>query len=281
MTPTPRTIKSIFNAYYALMTTYRGEIFLWALATSLPLIMMGIWVQAGASGAFAGFTSADAVRYFVAVFVVRQLSICWVVYEFEYNVVSGRLSAMLLQPIDPIWRYILMHAGEQATRLPFSLIFIGLSLFIFPEALYVQDAAGQPTDELWLPQWWRVLLAIACGYLAFMLRFFIAYSISMAAFWIERISALEGINYLPYLFLSGLIVPLQTLPDWLQSIILWTPYPYMLWFPAQLIAASPEAMPPAMILRGLATILGWIVIFALIQRLLWRRGLRHYSAMGA
>lgn len=277
MTAPLRTIKAFFNAYYALMTAYRGEIFLWAIATSLPLIMMGVWVQAGASGAFEGFTSVDAARYFIGVFIFRQLTICWVIYEFEWNVVSGRLSAWLLHPVDPIWRYIMMHAGEQFTRLPFSLLFIGLSLFIFPEALW----GGEGRPGLWLPEWWRFLLAIFCGYLAFLLRFFIAYTISMAAFWIERVSALEGINYLPYLFLSGLVVPLQTLPGWLQSLILWTPYPYVLWFPAQLIAAPPEAMPVPMILRGLATIACWLAVFTLIQRLLWRRGLKHYSAMGA
>lgn len=259
------------------MTTYRAEIFLWALATSLPLIMMGIWVQAGASGAFSGFTSVDAARYFIGVFIFRQLTICWVIYEFEWNVVSGRLSPMLLHPVDPIWRYIMMHAGEQFTRLPFSVVFISLSLFIFPEALW-GDGEGH---GLWLPQWWRVLLAIGFGYVAFLLRFFIAYTISMFAFWVERVSALEGLNYIPYLFLSGLVVPIQTLPEGLQELILWTPYPYVLWFPAQLIAAPPEAMPPAMILRGLVTITAWLAVFFVLQRILWRRGLRHYSAMGA
>ena len=277
MTPTPRAIKAYFNAYYALMTAYRGEIFLWAIATSLPLIMMGVWVKAGDSGAFTGFTSVDAARYFIGVFIFRQLTICWVIYEFEYNVVSGRLSAMLLHPIDPVWRYILMHAGEQACRLPFSLIFIGLSLFIFPEALW-----GDGSEHgLWLPQWWRVLLAVGCAYLAFLLRFFIAYTISMLAFWVERVSALEGVNYLPYLFLSGLVVPIHTLPPQLQELILWTPYPYVLWFPAMLIAAPPEAMPPAMIVRGLLTLTAWLAVFVFLSRVLWRRGLHHYSAMGA
>ncbi|MFN3166764.1 MAG: ABC transporter permease [Phycisphaeraceae bacterium] len=276
MTPTPRTIQSLFSAYYALMSTYRAEIFLWALATSLPLIMMGVWVQAGASGAFAGFTSVDAARYFIGVFIFRQLTICWVIYEFEYNVVSGRLSALLLQPLNPIWRYILMHGGEQACRLPFSVIFIGLSLFIFPDALW-----GSGEQGVWLPSWWRIGLAIACGYLAFLLRFFIAYTISMLAFWVERVSALEGINYLPYLFLSGLVVPIQTLPAGLQDAILWTPYPYVLWFPAMLVAAPPEAMPPDMIARGIATIAAWLIVFSLLQRVLWNRGLKHYSAMGA
>ena len=277
MTPTPRITKAYFNAFYALMTTYRAEIFFWAIATSLPLIMMGIWVQAGASGAFAGFSSVDAARYFIGVFIFRQLTICWVIYEFEWDVVSGRLSSMLLHPVNPLWRYILLHAGEQFTRLPFSVLFIGLSLFIFPEALWGSDER----PGLWLPQWWRVLLAIACGYLAFLLRFFISYTISMLAFWIERVSALENLNYMPYLFLSGLVVPIQTLPPELQEVILWTPYPYILWFPAMLIAAPPEAMPSEMIARGLLTITGWIALFAIIQQVLWRRGLKHYSAMGA
>ena len=150
MTPTPRITKAYFNAFYALMTTYRAEIFFWAIATSLPLIMMGIWVQAGASGAFAGFSSVDAARYFIGVFIFRQLTICWVIYEFEWDVVSGRLSSMLLHPVNPLWRYILLHAGEQFTRLPFSILFIGLSLFIFPEALWGSDER----PGLWLPQWW-------------------------------------------------------------------------------------------------------------------------------
>ncbi len=277
MNPTPRTIKALFNAYYALMSEYRGEIFLWALATSLPLIMMGIWVQAGESGAFAGFSSVDAARYFIGVFIFRQLTICWVIYEFEWNLVSGRLSAMLLHPVNPVWRYILMHAGEQFTRLPFGILFIGLSLFIFPQALWGSE--DQP--GLWLPQWWRVLLAIGFGYAAFLLRFFLAYTTAMLAFWVERVSALEGINYLPYLFLSGLVVPIHTLPPWLQDIVLWTPYPYILWFPAQLIAAPPEAMPPSLIIRGLLTLTLWLSLFIVLSRILWKRGLRHYSAMGA
>ena len=277
MTPTPRIMKAYFNVFYALMTTYRAEIFFWAIATSLPLIMMGVWVQAGASGAFEGFTSVDAARYFIALFVIRQLTICWVIYEFEFSVVSGRLSAWLLHPVDPSWRFVMMHAGEQATRMPFSLIFIGPSLFIFPEALW----GGEGREGLWLPQGWRVLLAIFCGYLAFLLRFLIQYTTAMLAFWIERVSALDAINMLPYVFLSGLIVPIHTLPPALQEVILWTPFPYMLWFPAMLIAAPPEVMPAELIVRGLITIACWLGVFLLISRLLWKRGLQHYSAMGA
>ena len=272
-----RIMKSYLGAYYALMTAYRAEIFLWAIATSLPIIMMGVWHQAAASGTFVGFTALDAARYFIAVFMVRQLTICWVIYEFEYNVVSGKLSAMLLHPVDPIWRFIAMHAGEQGSRIPFGIVLVAMCFFIMPDALW--GSADQP--GVWLPAWWRVLLALLACYGAFLLRFFIQYTTAIAAFWIERVSALEGINYLPYIFLSGMTVPIHLLPGPVQSLVLLTPFPYMLWFPAQLIAAPPGSITAVFVLRGFSVLAGWGVFFFIINRWMWRKGLRHYSAMGA
>lgn len=274
---TPRTLRVYLTAFYALMVEYRAEIFLWAIATSLPLIMMGVWIEAADSGKFAGFTPLDAARYFIAVFVVRQITICWVIHDFEYLVVSGKLSPMLLHPIDPIYRFILMHLGEHGARAPFGVLLVVLCFVIVPDALL--GNADQP--GAWLPAWWRILLALVASYGAFLLRFIIQYTTAIAAFWVERVSALDGINYLPYIFLSGLTVPIHLLPDYLQHIVLWTPFPYMLWFPAQLVAAPAEQITAAFVIRGFATLAGWGVVIFIVNRWLWKRGLKHYSAMGA
>ncbi|MEM9020883.1 MAG: ABC-2 family transporter protein [Planctomycetota bacterium] len=259
------------------MSVYRAEIFLWMIATSLPLIMMGVWVEAGSSGRFAGFTSVDAARYFIAVFIVRQLTICWVIHEFEWNVVSGKLSSLLLHPIDVAWRFVAMHIGEQVTRLPFGAVMVGLCFLVIPDALV--GNADRP--GWWLPAWWQVGLALLATYAAFTLRFAMQYTTALGAFWVERVSALDGLFYLPYLFLSGMIVPLQVLPAPVADAVLWTPFPYLLWFPAQLLAAPGDTMSPGEIARGFAMITGWIVVFITLNRLLWHRGLKHYSAMGA
>lgn len=275
--PSPRVLRAYLSVYFALMSAYRAEIFLWAIATSLPIIMMGVWFEAAESGAFAGFTGVDAARYFIAVFIVRQITICWVIHDFEYNVVSGKLSPMLLHPVDPIYRFILMHLGEQGARLPFGAILVGLCFVIVPQALWGSDA--QP--GVWLPVWWQLLLGIAACYGAFLLRFFIQYTTAMFAFWIERVAALDGINYLPYIFLSGLTVPIQVLPEKVQTVVLWTPFPYMLWFPAQLLSAPSETISAAFVLRGFGVLFAWTIVFFILNRWLWRKGLKHYSAMGA
>ncbi len=270
-----RRARVLLGVYYALMIEYRGEIVMWAVATTLPLIMMGVWMPAGATGRFP-LSEAEMVRYFIAVFVIRQFSVVWVIHDFEWHVVTGRLSPLLLQPIDPAWRFLAGHLSEQGARLP---IVIGLLLLcgvLFPAAW--QDP-GIDGPTVWLPAWWQVGLFVAAVYAAFALRFLIQYCLSMLAFWFERVMAIEGINFIPYLFLSGLLAPLEVFPDAVRTAALFTPFPYMVWFPAKLLI-DPN-VEPAMIAASFAIILAWSVALLALNRWLWRRGLRHYSAMGA
>jgi len=268
-----RQAKTLTGVNYALMLTYRGEIFLWAIVTALPLIMMGLWVEAGRSGEFA-LSATDLARYFVVVFFIRQFTVVWVIYEFEFHVVTGRLTPLLLRPLDPMWHYLALHHGEQLARLPFVALLVFVAGFIFPEAFL--GSAEQP--GVWLPELWRIAVFALLLPLVFILRFLIAYCLSMLAFWMERVTAFEGLNYLLYLFLSGMVAPLEEFePQVIKEIVLWTPFPYMVWFPAQvLVGGAPVDIP-----RGVAILVGWIVALWLLSRWLWRRGLKRYSAMGA
>ena len=156
---------------------------------SLPIIMMGIWIQAAESGKFA-FKSVDFARYFFAVFLTRQITIVWVIYEFEKEVLEGKLSPKLLQPLDPVWHHVANHLGERLARMPFVLI---LSIFFF--VLYPQ--------AFWLPSIANLLLFILAAIMAFALRFIIQYTFAMFAFWTERAAALESLWLLYFVFLSG------------------------------------------------------------------------------
>lgn len=269
-----RWFRGYFVSFYALMNEYRAELLLWAIATGLPLIMMGIWVEAGESGKFENFSAADAARYFIAVFIIRQITIVWVIYEFEWMVVSGRLSNLLMHPVDPTWRFILMHVSEQAARIPLVIPLVGLCLWLQPEAIWGVDDAGEAT--VWLPSATNVLMACVAVVMAFLMRFYLQYTIAILAFWFERVNAIESINMIPYTFLSGLVIPLHTLDPAVMDVIKWTPFPHMLWFPAQLLSGGEVDAVFSFAVLG-----GWLVLFYVINRIVWHRGLKHYSAMGA
>ncbi|MDJ0704193.1 MAG: ABC-2 family transporter protein [Leptolyngbyaceae cyanobacterium MO_188.B28] len=257
-----RIVRTLLSVYYAYMVEYRAELLLWVLSGTFPLILMGIWAQASESGLLT-FQSEEFVRYFLAVFIVRQFTVVWVIWEFEREVLEGKLSAYLLQPIDPVWRHFFGHIAERFARLPFAFILIALFFWLYPQALWVPSPVG-------------LGLGLAAIALAFSLRFLMQYTFALCAFWTERASAIEQFWFLFYLFLSGMIAPLEMFPDAVREAVLWTPFPYLIYFPASLLVGLP--VDPW---RGLFTMLGWGAFFFLVNRWLWRRGLRQYSGMGA
>lgn len=257
-----RTARTLLSVYYAYMVEYRAELILWVLAGSLPLILMGVWMEASQGGQF-GLSPVEFARYFLAVFLVRQFTIVWVVWDFERDVVEGKLSSRLLQPLDPGWHYFASHLGERFARVPFAFVLVGLFFWLYPQAF-------------WLPSLGDFLLGALATALAFVLRYVMQYTVSMLAFWIEKASAIEQIWFLIYLFFSGVVAPLEVFPPLARQIVEWTPLPYLVYFPASIFVGLPGNR-----LHGFLITLAWIVLFFWLNRWLWRRGLRHYSGMGA
>ncbi|MBC6418901.1 MAG: ABC-2 family transporter protein [Prochloron sp. SP5CPC1] len=253
---------ALLSVYYAHMVEYRAELFLWALSGSLPIILMGVWTTAAEEGNF-GLEPMDFARYFISVFIVREFTVVWVIWEFEKEVVEGKLSFALLQPIDPVWRHVAMHLSERFARLPIILFLVGFFFLLYPEAI-------------WFPSIPNIFLCIIATAMAFTLRFLLQYTLAMFAFWTERAAALEQISFLFYLFLSGLIAPLEVFPPLIREIALWTPFPYFIHFPAALIIGLPVNFQQAM-----SAMLAWGVLFFFLNRWLWRRGIKKYSGMGA
>ncbi|MDZ8106100.1 MAG: ABC-2 family transporter protein [Nostoc sp. DedQUE12a] len=257
-----RKALTFLSVYYAYMVEYRAELLLWVLAGTLPIILMGIWIQAAQGGRF-GLSPVDFARYFITVFIVRQFTVAWVIWDFEREVVEGKLSPRLLQPIDPVWHHLAGHISERFARLSFAFLLVGLFFILYPQAF-------------WLPSLSQILLFILAVALAFTLRFIIQYTFAMLAFWTERASALENFWLLFYLFLSGLIAPLEVFPEPVRKIVMFTPFPYLVDFPASILVGLP-----ADVWRGFFSMVGWILIFLGANRLLWRAGLKRYSGMGA
>ncbi len=257
-----RKTLTLLSVYYAYMVEYRSELILWVLSGSLPIILMGVWIQAAQGGQF-GLTSVGFARYFLAVFIVRQVTTVWVIYEFEKEIVEGKLSPRLLQPLDPVWHHVASHIAERGARMPFAILLVVLFFVLYPQAF-------------WLPNLTNLLLFTLALVLAFALRFLIQYTFAMFAFWTERATAVENFWFLFYLFLSGMIAPLKVFPEPVRAVVLWTPFPYMINFPASLLVGLPVN-----VFQGFLSIVGWFLVFLVLNRWLWRLGLKRYSGMGA
>jgi ABC-2 type transport system permease protein len=264
-----KKLRILVSAQHALMLTYRAEIYLWVIAHVWPFVMMSIWMTAaGASkdpGMFA-MSPVEYARYFAAVFAIRQFTAVWMIYEFEWHILEGRLSPMLLRPMNVLWHYVSAHLGEQLARLPFFFVMFALFFVIYPQALGV-------------PPWWAVPMGIVAIYCAFALRFALQFCFCTLTFWFERASSIDQLTWLPYLFLSGFAIPLADMPEWARQILYLTPFPYCIDFPARILTG--KLAPGLEMAQGFGIMALWFTGLLAIGRTLWKRGLVQYSGHGA
>ena len=99
--------------------------------------------------------------------------------------------------------------------------------------------------------------------------------IACLCFWTEKASSIERLLFIPTLFLSGLLAPVVSFPEYVKSWIYVTPFPYLIDFPANLLSGNITNLT-----FGFSMQIFWISILLPIFRRAWSMGTKKYTAMG-
>jgi len=256
-----------FKTTMATMFQYRAELVIWMIGQVLePLVYLIVWskVSASSGGSVGGYTPADFAAYFIVLMLVNQVTYTWIMYEFEYRVREGILSVSLLKPVHPIHSDVADNVTSKMITLPIMvLIAVGLAI-----AFHASIS----------PALWAIGIFIPALGLAFLVRFLLEWTLAQAAFWTTRVGAINQTYFVAMLFLSGQIAPLTLLPRPIQFISLLLPFRWLINFPVELLLGG---VTPAQALVGLAAEAGWLVVSIVLVRVIWRAGLRAYTAVGA
>jgi ABC-2 type transport system permease protein len=262
-----RKIVAFFTIWFAAMTIYRAQTIIWMLQGTAPLIMMFLWIQMAQSNQsnLHGFNARDFTAYFLAAWLSQQLIVSWVAWDVDVDIRYGNLSAKLLRPIDPIWNPLFHHITERIVRYPVFLIILIAGLNIVPGT------------ELF-PDLLHVAAYFISIFLAFGIRFMIAYCIGSLAFWVEQCTALDTFFLILMNLLAGGFAPLEFFPNIIQQIVELTPLPYLVYYPVKILNGSLlwSEVGKVFLIQGV-----WLICFIVLRRLLWLRGLKRYSAAGA
>ena len=259
-----RALPALLRVGVAEAVAYRAEMLVWVLATTMPLVMLALWSSATQGAPIGRYGERQFVAYFLATFIVRQLTGSWAFWDINFEIRNGTLAMRLLRPVHPLFAY----AADSIASLPMRLF---VSLPVAAIALAVvgrQDLTQDPV--VWLL--WPVSLAGA-----WLITLFVNFVVGCAAFFLESSNKLMDAWGILFFVLSGYLIPVDLLPHRLAPIVDWLPFRYQIGLPVELMTSGrSRADAVALLARQWA----WVAIAFGATVVAWQRGLRRFASYG-
>jgi ABC-2 type transport system permease protein len=254
-----------FRACWNLIIEYRVMVVIWMLTIVLPLVMLAVWLSIAEKGPVGGYDRATFISYYLAALVVRNMTGMWFIWEMDSEMRMGALSFRLLKPMDPIVHY---HAYACSSK-PLRVLILGpasfIALLFFPGLNWVVT----PLNLL--------LFGISLAG-SLLILFLMQYTIGLTGFWITRSLSINDAWFFTYSLASGYLIPLDLFPPAVRDLLWFLPLRYTMSFSVELLMGR---LSLGAILQGIAIQWMWVGAMFALNRWVWRRGLRRYSAVGA
>ncbi len=91
-------------------------------------------------------------------------------------------------------------------------------------------------------------------------------------------AALFEIIFMSEILLSGRLVPMSVMPEWVQSVSDFLPFKWTFQFPIEVIIGR---LSQAEVFTGWLFQAGWILVLIPAIGLVWKRAVRRYTAVGS
>jgi ABC-2 type transport system permease protein len=249
---------------------YRGDFALGTLMRFLPIVtQIFLWwaIFETMTGTIAGYRFEDMVAYYLLTMVTRAFSsMPGLASNISLQIRNGEIKKFLIQPVD-LLGFLLLN--RVAHKLAYYSVAIGpFALVFFLCRGYFVD--GWPAPEI-------LVAFVASLLMSFLLGFFLEACIGLVGFWFLEVSSLLFVYMLLNFFLSGHMFPLEMLWEPWRTLVELLPLKYLAYFPAALFLGK---IPEEEVIWHLLVQAAWVLVFVLLSRVAFHRGVRRYSAFG-
>ncbi len=243
---------------------YRAEMFVWVLATTMPLISLALWTAVAREAPVGRFTAAGFGAYFLVTFIVRQITGSWISWQMNFEVRQGTLSQRLLRPVHPLFAY----GAEVIAALPLRLV---VALPVAIVILATSARQGLTTDPL---LWLAFFLALLGSWL---ITYLVNVMIGTLALFMESSIKVMDVYLALFFVFAGYTIPVELFPGWLRALNDWLPFRYQIGLPVEL---ATHGHTRAEALRMLGQQWAYVLVLGLAAQMFWQRGLKRFAAYG-
>jgi ABC-2 type transport system permease protein len=206
------------------------------------------------------FTSVNGEHeriWYISMTQLISLSGAPLAFQIVKDLLNKQYEYFLIRPLD----YLLFRFSEAA----------GISIvnYVILWCCFMVICLSVTTAH---PTWNSIFIGSLYGCLSMCLYIMMTIVIGLLSFWIKDIKNVFYLNLTITFCLGGLIVPLNYYSTIIKNISFYTPYPWILWAPAQIINNNIN------VITAISYTLGWIMLFYGIILLLHRRALRQFVA---
>jgi ABC-2 type transport system permease protein len=262
-----KSSKAILKAFWQITLTYRGMMIIHAIRLVLmPIVLLSAWLSIEKAPGNP-YENADYLLYYLLVPVIQNLTNSRNIFRFTMAIRDGSLSRDLLKPYPTPLIFAIETVASNSVQLLYLVPGTAICMFVFKSRLPAIEPGGQ-----------ILLLSVVAIAGGFLLKMLVSAAISLLGFWIENVTTLNLVlNGGIWALFGGMIVPVATFPDSIRTIAGYLPYRYMLSFPIEILSGHLNG---AEIAFGFKVVMIWLVLFLLLCKFIWRRGLMAFTAYG-
>jgi len=250
--------------------TYKLNFIMWRIRNIMQvLVFFFLWssVFAAQGSNYFGYNKEKIIAYAFLLIFVRAIIMSSRSVDVAGIISNGELSNLLLKPINFFKYWITRDISSKFLNIIFSFVEITVLFLILKPEIFVQT------------NFVNIVLFVASLLIASLIFFSIAMLTSFVPFWIPEIS--WGAQFLVIVifveFLSGAFFPLDVFPTFIQNILKFTPFPYLVFVPIQTYLGNESIQ---LSLLSLTVGAMWALILLFITKKIWQKGLKVYEAIG-
>lgn len=246
-------------------TTYKLNFFLTIIGPSLVFLIVkyNLWAsiyKTNAGVLIKGYDFNRMIQYHLWAFLVSLVASGFASWNLSDDIRLGRISSYLIYPFN-FWEF------HTASWMSFQILQTFIAIFTLT-VIVLLGIIGLPEPTVLLKGF------IFVSFIS-LFWFSLQYLTGILAFWLEETWILRVILSIIATFLSGAIIPLDLFPVWLQNALNFTPFPYLSYYPIKIFLGESVDL-----IRGFFMISLWLGFITLINRFVWKKGMKLYTAAG-
>lgn len=258
---------AVFKISWEQGLVYRLNFILWRVRSILQLLLVYFiwWTVFQSQNQVFGYTKETILTYILAASLIRAIVLSSKATDVTNQINDGSIVNFLVKPLGFIKYYLARDMADKLLNISFVILEISLFVVFLKPQIIIQ------TNIVVL------FLFLLAAFLGIIVYFCVNFLISLTAFWVENS---WGPLFLLMIFLEGFgggIFPIDILPKDFFDILMLTPFPYFIYFPAKLYLGT---MSSQQIVFGFLVLSFWVISMWFIMTWVFRAGLRHYTAVG-